>query len=178
MIDYNLAFKKPFSDFRKLIIGIILNIFPIINLISYGYILESSDIKRGKQTDEMAEWEDFTGFFVKGLLSFIVILIYSVPAMIVGAISLFAVFRFVDLEPFFRQIISMGPQRIQIMTPEKIFSLFDFSTLAEISLITLFSLMPLLLVLLILLFIAAYVSPVAVLKYIKTDNFSEAFNLN
>ena len=162
MVDYNLSFRKPFSDFRKLIIGIVVNIIPIVSLISYGYILESSDIKRGEQTDKMEEWEDFGGFFVKGLLAFIVSLIYCIPALIVGIIAFV-----VALGPLFGQLVTMGPQRLETMNPEEFFPIFVPYLLAALPLVVLVA---------ILILIATYVAPVAVLNYIKTDNFSEAFN--
>jgi hypothetical protein len=162
MVDYNLSFRKPFSDFRKLIIGIVVNIIPIVNLISYGYTLESSDIKRGEQTDKMEEWEDFGGFFVKGLSAFIISLAYGLPALIVGIIA-FAV----ALGPLFGQLVLMGPQRVQTMNPEEFFPIFVPYLLAALPLVVLFA---------ILILIATFIAPVAVLRYIKTDNFSEAFN--
>lgn len=164
MVDYNLAFKKPFSDFRKLIIGIVINIIPIVNLISYGYILESSDIKRREQSDTMSEWEDFSGFFIKGLLSFIIILIYSIPVIIVGAIVLI-----VGLVPFLSQVTTIGPLGVQMEATPEIFSAYIPNIVAII---------PLLIILLVLLLIVGYITPVAVLNYIKSDNFSEAFNFS
>ncbi len=162
MVDYNLSFRKPFSDFRKLLIGIVVNIIPIVNLISYGYILESSDIKRGEQTDKMEEWEDLGGFFVKGLMAFIVSLVYGIPALIVAAIAFFVAFG-----PLFGQLISMGAQRVEMMNPEEFIPMFMPYLLAAL---------PLIIIVVILILIATYVAPVAVLKYIKTDKFSEAFN--
>jgi len=162
MVDYNLSFRKPFSDVRKLIIGIVVNILPIVNLISFGYTLESSDIKRGEQTDKMEEWEDFGGFFVKGLLAFIASLIYGIPALIVGIIAFV-----VALGPLFGQLALMGPQKVQMMNPEEFFPIFVPYILAAL---------PLVVFMAILILIATYVAPVAVLNYIKTDNFSEAFN--
>lgn len=162
MVDYNLSFRKPFSDIRKLIIGIVVNIIPIVNLISYGYTLESSDIKKGEQTDKMEEWEDFGGFFVKGLLAFIISLIYGIPALIVGIIA-FAV----ALGPLFGQLVLMDPQRVQTMNPEEFFPMFVPYLLAALPLVILFA---------ILILIATYIAPVGVLRYIKTDTFSEAFN--
>lgn len=162
MVDYNISFRKPFSDFRKLIIGIVLNIIPIVNLISYGYTLESSDIKRGEQSDKMEEWEDLGGFFVKGLLAFIVSLIYSIPALIVGVIAFT-----IALGPLFGKLVSMGPEKVQMMNSEEFFPMFLPFLLAAL---------PLIIIVVILILIATYVAPVAALNYIKTDKFSEAFN--
>lgn len=164
MVDYNLAFKKPFSDFKKLIIGVALNIIPIVNLISYGYILESSDIKNNKQTENMAEWEDFSGFFIKGLLSFIIVLIYAIPVIIVGAIVIIAGFV-----PYFTQVTTITHLGVQMEATPEIFSTYLPNILAII---------PLLLILVILVLIIAYIAPVAVLNYVKTDNLSEAFNFS
>ncbi len=162
MVDYNLSFKKPFSDFRKLIIGIVVNIVPIVNLISYGYILESSDIKKEEQTEIMEEWEDFGRFFVKGLLGFIISLVYSIPALIVGVVAFAVAFG-----PLVGQLVSMGPERFQTINPEEFFPIFLPYLLAAL---------PLIFIVVLLILLATYVAPVAVLKYIKTDNFSEAFN--
>lgn len=154
MVDYNLSFRKPFSDFRKLLIGIVVNIIPIVNLISYGYMLESSDIRRGEQTDKMEKWEDFAGFYLKGLLAFIVSLIYCIPALIVGIIA-FAV----ALGPILGQLISMEAQRVETMNPEEFFPIFLPYLLAALPLVVLFT---------ILVLIATFVAPVAVLNYIRT----------
>jgi len=162
MVNYNLSFKKPFSDFRKLIIGIFVNIIPIVNLISYGYILESSDIKKEEQTDIMEDWDDFGGFFVKGLLGFIISLVYSIPALIVGVVAFAVAFG-----PLFGQIVSIGPERFQTMSSQEFFPMFLPYLLAAL---------PLIVIVVLLILLATYVAPVAVLKYIKTDNFSEAFN--
>ncbi len=164
MVNYNISFRKPFSDFRKLLIGIVINIIPIVNLISYGYILESSDIKKGEQSEKMEEWEDFGGFFVKGLLGLIISFIYAIPALIVGIIAFV-----VALGPLFGKLAFMGPQRVQTMNPEEFFPMFLPYLVAALPLVVVFA---------ILILIATYVAPVAVLKYIKTDKFSEAFNLN
>lgn len=162
MVNYNISFKKPFSDFRKLLIGIVVNIIPIVNLISYGYILESSDIKSGKQTENMVEWDDLGKFFIKGLLGFIISVIYAIPALIVGLIAFFVV-----IAPLIGKAILLGPERIESMNPDKIFPFILPYILTAL---------PLMIIGGILLLVASYIAPVATLNYIKTDSFSEAFN--
>jgi hypothetical protein len=39
MVDYTVSIKRPFSDFKKLLIGIVLSIIPIVNFIALGYQL-------------------------------------------------------------------------------------------------------------------------------------------
>lgn len=162
MINYNLSFKKPFSDFRKLLIGIVVNIIPIVNLISYGYILESSDIKKGVQTENMEEWDDLGKYFTKGLLGFIIDIIYAIPALIIGMIAFF-----IAIVPAIGKLTLLGPQRVERMNPGELFPIFMPYILASL---------PLIVIAVFLLLIASYIAPVATLNYIKTDNFSEGFN--
>lgn len=164
MVDYNISFKKPFSDLRKLLIGVVVNIIPIVNLISFGYMLENSDIKKEQQTDTMGEWDNLGEFFVKGLMGLIVSLIYNIPALIVGIIAFVIVFV-----PVFGKLALLGPQRIETMNPGELFPIFVPYLLAAL---------PLILLVVILALIASYIVPVAILKYIKTDSFSEAFKFN
>jgi hypothetical protein len=85
-LKYNEAFKRPFLDIKKLLIGIILSIFPIINFFAIGYIL-----KNAKQSFTgkfgLAEWDNWGDLFVKGLASFVISLIYFIPALLVMLIG-------------------------------------------------------------------------------------------
>lgn len=50
MVDYIENIKKPFSDVKTLIIGIILSIIPIVNLLVSGYVLKvAEDSIKGKK---------------------------------------------------------------------------------------------------------------------------------
>jgi len=42
MVDYGGAFKKPFQDITKLVIGIVLMIIPIVNFLAMGYFIETA----------------------------------------------------------------------------------------------------------------------------------------
>lgn len=77
-MDYAAAFRRPFLDFKKLIIGVLLAIIPIINFLSFGYVLEALRTK-GK----LPEWNNWGDLFVKGLLAFVIGIIYSVPSSII-----------------------------------------------------------------------------------------------
>ena len=78
MVDYQSAFEKPFTDIKKLLIGILFSIVPIINFFARGFILECSGLGKTKPSKKMPEWKDFGSLFVKGLLYFIITIIYLV----------------------------------------------------------------------------------------------------
>src|SRR3989344_3242689 len=85
-MDYQQAIKKPFSDIKKLVIGIVLNIIPIVNFISMGYILETASLTLSKKNN-LPEWKDWWNLFVHGLLGAIIGLIYMLPALVVGIVA-------------------------------------------------------------------------------------------
>ncbi len=83
MVDYFEAIKRPFQDIKKLIIGIVLSIIPIVNFVTLGYAL-----KAGKApTAKLPEWKDWGDLFVKGLAAIVISFIYMIPALLVFAFS-------------------------------------------------------------------------------------------
>ena len=62
-MDYIGAIKRSFSDWKKLLIGCLLNIIPITNLFSIGYTLECarSELKNKR---ELPAWEKWGDLFV------------------------------------------------------------------------------------------------------------------
>jgi hypothetical protein len=70
MMNIETAFKKPFSDIKKLIMGILLSIVPIVSFFASGYILECSGIGKKKSSNKMPEWKNFEYYFVKGFFFF------------------------------------------------------------------------------------------------------------
>ncbi|MDD4878421.1 MAG: DUF4013 domain-containing protein [Candidatus Nanoarchaeia archaeon] len=86
-MDFETNFKKPFTDVKKLLIGILLSIFPVINFFSMGYMLETA--KRAmKKEQALPEWDNWGDLFVKGLLSIVIEALYFMPALILGAVFL------------------------------------------------------------------------------------------
>ena len=72
---------------KKVLIGGILNIIPIVNFLSSGYNLKV--MKKGIEgNSEMPEWEDWGNLFVRGLIAFIITLVYLLIPIIVLLISL------------------------------------------------------------------------------------------
>jgi hypothetical protein len=86
-MDFETNFKKPFTDVKKLLIGILLSIVPIVNFLAIGYMLETAR-KTMKKDSSLPEWAGWGDLFVRGLLSIVIEAIYFIPAAIVGAIFL------------------------------------------------------------------------------------------
>ena len=88
MVNYEEALKKPFTELGKLVLGIILSIVPIVNWIAQGFIIECSGLGKIKPSKKMPEWKDLPDLFVKGFLSYLIIFIYAIPAIIVFAVTI------------------------------------------------------------------------------------------
>ena len=83
MVNYQEAFKRPLQDIKKLLIGIVLCIIPIVNFLAVGYQLFCAKTAL-KKDYKLPEWQNWGDLFVKGLLSLIIGVIYAIPLMIVA----------------------------------------------------------------------------------------------
>lgn len=79
------AIKYPTTDdswIKKVIIGGILGIIPIVNLVVFGYYLkvikENIEGKTG-----MPDWEDWGSLFIKGIVMVVIYLIYMIIPLII-----------------------------------------------------------------------------------------------
>ncbi|MBI5390364.1 DUF4013 domain-containing protein [Candidatus Woesearchaeota archaeon] len=87
MVDFGKALTRPFSDWKKFGIGFLMFVIPIVNIITqffaWGYITKAmQNTLKGK--NELPEWDDWGDLIVKGLLFFVVSLVYLVPAIIIA----------------------------------------------------------------------------------------------
>jgi hypothetical protein len=81
-LSYKEAIKRPFTDSKKLIIGSLLNIIPIINFFVLGYILEAAEeTLTGKKA--LPEWADWGHLFKRGLVGVGISLVWAIPLFIV-----------------------------------------------------------------------------------------------
>ncbi len=87
MVEYEKAIKRPFQDIKKLLIGAILNIIPIVNLIASGYIMKAAKGTMKKKND-LPEWEDWGNLFVTGLIVAVIGFIYMIPGLAAFLLSL------------------------------------------------------------------------------------------
>lgn len=177
MVNYEDAIKKPFTEMGKLVLGIILSIIPIVNWIAQGFILECSGVGKNKPSKKMPEWKDLGDYFVKGFLSYVIMFIYMIPAIIVFMAAIgYAAFSFMAMfSGMASQEMINSMAASQMSRPE----LAQFISQNWILLLpTLIAVAPLLIIGLILLLGAAYFSPIAVLNYIKNKKFGKAFDFN
>jgi hypothetical protein len=148
MVKFVEAIKRPFQDAKKLVIGIVLSIIPIVNLIALGYVLENTKSVM-KKSYKLTEWKNWGDLFVKGLLFAVISLIYIIPALVVFLLALGNV--------FFASLMGgvTSPMSILANLPAVGIGMFVFIILA---------------------LLASYVIPAATLNYIVKNKFSAAFD--
>jgi VanZ family protein len=88
-LDIGKSFTYMFEDenwIKKIIIGGVLLLIPIVNFISMGYMVEA--LKRTAEGIDipLPEWDDFGGKFMKGLMLFVIGLVYSIPIWLVACL--------------------------------------------------------------------------------------------
>jgi hypothetical protein len=74
----------------KVLVGGVIGLIPIVNLATIGYAVRTlQNVVEGRERP-LPAWDDFGDFFVKGLMVFIGVLIYSLPMILlnVGMIPL------------------------------------------------------------------------------------------
>jgi len=175
MIDYEGSLKKSFTDFGKLVIGIILSVIPIIQLFAYGFAIECSGVGRNKPSKKMPDWKNYVDYLVKGIIAVIIAFLYAIPAILVLSIGVgFAAISIMTT------LVGIMPQDIMnsLMAGQLAGTQLEqfFSQNWVATLPSLVAVAPVILVGLILLLIAAYASPMAVLNYLRHKDFKKAFD--
>jgi len=88
MVEYMNAIKKPFTDVKTLVIGIILGLIPIVNWLVTGYAVNVSRMVQ-KGDKKLPAWD--TSKIVEYIVDFIKIavveIVYLIPAGIVFAVG-------------------------------------------------------------------------------------------
>jgi VanZ family protein len=85
-LDIGRAFTYMFEDeswIMKIVIGGILLFIPIVNFMVMGYMLEALKRTADGMDIPLPEWDDFGGKFMKGLMLFVIGLVYTIPIWIV-----------------------------------------------------------------------------------------------
>ena len=175
MVNYEEAVKKPFTDLGKLFLGIVLSAFPILNWIAQGFVLECSGVGKNRPSRKMPEWKGFKDLIIKGFLSYLIIFVYAIPAILVFSVS--AGYAFASLFPTF---VGMMPEGVSSgVVGSGMAQMFSQNWMQLLP--TLFSasivLIPMVALGIILLLLAVYMSPIAILNYIKNRKFEKAFDL-
>ena len=86
-MDIGKAFTYVFEDedwVKKVLIGGVINLIPIVGFFfTAGYMLETlKNVMEGRSLP-LPEWDDWGGKFMKGLMLFVIGLIYSLPLIII-----------------------------------------------------------------------------------------------
>jgi ribosomal protein L40E len=90
-MSFDKVLSLPFSNggFFKLLIGGILEIIPIVNFFSLGYILECYE-NGANNRNQMPEWNNWGSKFVNGILMLVVGFVYLIiPILIFGFLGVF-----------------------------------------------------------------------------------------
>lgn len=151
-MDFETAFKKPFTDVKKLLIGIVLSIVPILNWLTVGYMLDTAN-RTMKRDNELPEWADWGNLFVKGMTGIVIEIIYFLPTIIIAAVLLWPL------------VSTLGPAMMQGKVP-------DMSQMF----MTMGSLIYGVVIAGILCMITMYIAPSAMLHYASTGSFGSAFD--
>lgn len=147
-MDFTNAIKRPFSDFKKLLIGFLLAIIPIVNFFVGGYLLECARLTF-KKKNNLPEWTKWGDLFIHGLLTVLIALIYLIPVIVLVLIG----------------VIVSG------------LSLMSSMLLDPKLLITgLLTAGPLLFIAALLYLLFIYIVPSAILTYAKNYKFGDAFD--
>jgi hypothetical protein len=155
MIDFMSGFKRPFLSGKKLLIGFLLSILPIVNWFAMGYFLEASGLtKRKYKFNKMPEWNNWGELFVNGLLASITGIIYLIPAAIVFIIAI-------------GNGLSLLAQMSALSAKGGVFALFSMIFTSLGPLVALGGLLGLL---------ALFLAPMAILHYIAKGSFAKIFD--
>ncbi|MBU1849186.1 MAG: DUF4013 domain-containing protein [Nanoarchaeota archaeon] len=154
MVDYVDLIKKPFSDWKKLSIGALFYLIPFINIITgffgSGYSLTCAN----KPKKELPEWKDFGKLFVLGLKSFAIGFLYFLPVLIISTVLVYQI-----ISPLIPSILS------ETITTEELTT-------------ALLALGGKLFLIIALILIVSYITPMAIINFVKKDKFKEAFNFS
>ncbi len=151
-MDYKAGFRRPFLDGKKLLIGFLLGIVPIVNWFVTGYYLEATGLtKRKYKYNKMPEWTNWGWLFGRGFLAMLTSLIYMIPALILF---------FMAFPGAMEQVTSMK------MSGMMLFPMVFMSAGGAVAAIGI-----------ILWLLAIYLAPMAVLHFVAKDKYGKAFNL-
>jgi len=145
MVHYAEAFKRPFTNFKRIVLGIILSAIPIVNFIAAGYSLECAKtaVKGDFKLPTFKKWGDL---FMHGFFITLIGLIYSIPLFI-----LLNLFTDISLGPF------LSPLRADFLV-----NLLALGASAQILIVLVFLL-------------TIYLIPNAILSYAFHENVRSAF---
>ena len=102
MVSFVDAFKLPFSNFKKLAIGSLLYVVPILNILTgifaLGYVLRLTQNVVNHRV-VLPDWDNLGELFMQGLKGMVITLIWFLPAVLVAFLLYFGglTFAFMDV---------------------------------------------------------------------------------
>lgn len=93
-MDFGHSLTFMFKDedwLKKFLLGVVFTLIPIVNLITYGYLIKLIENTRDGEQTPLPEWDDLGGYFMDGLKVFLGLLAWALPAIVLGiAFAIFA----------------------------------------------------------------------------------------
>ncbi len=89
-MDFGKAVSFTFDDpdwIKKVAIGGVVTFVPILNFAAYGYSIEVTRRVIDGNPQPLPEWDDFGGKFIKGLIYFVIGLVYSLPIVLIACLA-------------------------------------------------------------------------------------------
>ena len=179
MADYGKALKRPFSDIKNLIIGIALSILPVVRWFSLGYILKNSGVTKEKiDTSKLQDWDNWGDIFIKGLLATAIKFLYILPALIILLIGAGTAIFSIMSDLMAKNIITKSTLESLSSGGDAAMNAFMQKLQANLPMMMpgLIKASPVIIFAILLSIFLAYLIPIAVLNYVKTSNFADAFN--
>ena len=88
-MDIGRSIRFVFEDkdwISKLLVGLLISIVPILNFAFFGYLIRLLRNVREGILFPLPDWSDIGDYFVKGLIVFVVAIIYLIPVILIGLI--------------------------------------------------------------------------------------------
>jgi hypothetical protein len=72
---------------KKILIGGVVGLIPIVNFAAIGYLIQIIRNVRDGQTLPLPEWDEFGKYFVDGLWIFLIFLVWAIPIIVVACLQ-------------------------------------------------------------------------------------------
>ncbi|MGC8929288.1 MAG: DUF4013 domain-containing protein [Candidatus Woesearchaeota archaeon] len=152
-----ISFGMPLQDNTRMIIGIVLSAFPLINLLIYGYFIECAN-RILKKEFKLPDYNDFAKILKNAAFYLLIAIVYSIPAFTIIFIM------FLKKLPFFGEFFAPFKAELYANSP---FLLAEFMSNFLGFFLTAF----------VLIFITWYLIISSVINYSRNYDLREAFNL-
>ena len=176
-VDFVEALKRPFSDTKKFLIGLLLGSIPLVNFTVIGYTLTSTGFTKEKvEKDSLPEWKNYGDLFMKGLGAVLIGIILFLPAalVLIGTLGSVIIYPAVSMILGGLPIETYNDLMTGTITETQMQDWFAQNWTQFIPLFI--NATPFLLFGALLAALAFYIMPAALLTWLKEDRFSAAFS--